>query len=90
MTKIVYVKWVDAQIIHGQRTIKAGNKEPALIMESAGIYLSEDEDVLRFAVDLIHNEEDEADWDSRGTSIIPKAYITEMRIFDTESNDAAD
>lgn len=76
MVEVVYVEWDDAHGISSNRSVKSLNKEGALPMRSAGLFISEDEHVVRFCQD-VHSWEDEDV--ARDSSIIPKKYVTFMK-----------
>jgi len=79
MTKVAYIRWRDAKGDSGPRDIELANKEGAIAMETAGIYLSEDDEVVRVAQD-IYNYNEWASQSVREVEVILKKNITHMKV----------
>ena len=78
MTDVVYVKWQDAQGGRGSDTDEYINRRQAMTMESAGIYISEDDKVVRLTQDVSH---DDGGHTNRDWQIIPKVNIIKVKRF---------
>ena len=89
MTKIAYVKWIDAESRRPQMSLKSLRNAEGLGVETAGLIVQNSRKTLVVVQDIFDDAEDYDDRDARMAEIIPKKYITAMRIFDTESGDAA-
>ena len=79
--KIVYVRWEDARAIAGPRPLSEMNQIGPLVMETVGIFLSEDSEVIRLAQDIYTYDPEEGAL-LRDTSIIPQKFILSKRIIE--------
>lgn len=78
--KIVWIKWLDAHGQGGPVSLDTFNKQGPLEVVTAGIYASEDKDVVRFSMDFYsYPGFDEAS--VRNTGVIVKKNIISMKTF---------
>ena len=76
--KFVYIHWADAQGDHGQCSPDDLESMGTLSVETVGIFISEDDDVVRLTGDILHFD---GPIKYRDTNVIPQAYIIEKKIF---------
>ena len=88
--KVVYVEWFDAKGIGGQLRRKAANLEGLSFMHTAGIWVGEDDAVVRIAQDYwTYEDEDGTIRETfRDIEVIPKSGI--QRRVDWEIGQPAD
>ena len=81
--EVVYVEWLDASGVHSIVSVNAAHRENLLLMQTAGVFISEDEQVLRLAQDYWRYDDDGSPVERcRFLSIIPKAAIQHRRQWD--------
>ena len=73
--KLVYIKWFDAHYDNGTMSTEQVKKQPEYIMESVGIYVSEDKKYVNFANEWYFEGKT---W--RYSHCIPKVNIIKKRI----------
>lgn len=79
MPKIVYVKWLDAATHRSERSKEDALSLAGTVVESAGVLLSHDREFVRFVLDSFPDH-----GTVRDVTVIPRKYITDMKIFDTD------
>lgn len=78
--KIAYIKWFDSTYTSEQ--ISIANLPPLIIVETAGIYITEDEKQVVVALDYFDKQKD-----GRHIAQIPKVNIIRQEIFTIEEED---
>lgn len=78
--KIVWVKWQDAHGQEGPVNQEDVDRQDSLVVVSAGMYVSENENVIRLSMDF-YNYEGFTEKILRNTLVIPKKNIIGMKIF---------
>ena len=81
--KIAYVKWLDARGVTGSKPVSQVNKMDGLIMDTAGMLVSEDRKVIRIAQDIYIYDAEEGPI-ARDIEIIPQRYVIEKRIIEVK------
>ena len=89
--KVVYVEWLDAKGINGRLSRKAANLEGLQFMYSSGIWVGEDDAVVRIAQDHWVNENDDGTTTEtfRDVGVIPKSGVQRRVEWEIGNDDAA-
>jgi len=72
--KVVLIRWLDARQQDGPASLISLDEQKGLIMTSAGILASEDDEVVRLVQDT-YEWTDDGEAAFRRAVIIPKSYI---------------
>ena len=80
--KIAYVRWLDARGFGGAKLLALAQRMGALEMDSAGMLVSEDDEVIRIAQDIYTYDEEGPK--AREIEIIPQKYVISKRIIDLD------
>ena len=84
MIQIAYIEWLDAAGVSGRINKKTAHKEGLLLIQTAGILVSQDEEVIRISQDYWASEVEDGTKPEtyRELEIIPRVAVKRMEVME--------